>query len=71
MLHAKFKANLPPLTHAELISGDWYKFQAGIQLETGAPSFVLAWRAARKAYRQYGLADFESPTYYSSLFDGY
>lgn len=67
----KFGVKLSPLTERQIIDGSWYKFQNGIQLETGAPSFVLAWRAARKAYRQYGLADFESPAYYSALFEGY
>jgi RNA-directed DNA polymerase len=59
------------LTEKQIISGSWYRFQSGIQLETGAPSFVLAWRAARKAFRQYGLGDFEAPEYYSALFEGY
>jgi hypothetical protein len=66
-----FGAPMPSLTEVQLIVGDWYKFQTGIQLETGAPSFVLAWRAARKAFRQYGLTDFATPTYYSTLFNGY
>lgn len=70
-LLATFGVKLLPLTETQIIAGTWYKFQSGIQLETGAPSFVLAWRAARKAFRQYGLADFESPAYYSALFEGY
>jgi hypothetical protein len=67
----KFKVAVPTLTDMQLVSGDWYKFQSGIELETGAPSFVLAWRAARKAFRQYGLADFATPNYYSAVFQGY
>jgi RNA-directed DNA polymerase len=70
-LLTKFGVKLVQLTEKQIISGSWYDFQSGIQLETGAPSFVLAWRAARKAFRQYGLADFETPVYYSALFEGY
>jgi len=62
---------LVPLNNAQIISGDWYKFGKCISLETSAPSFVLAWRAARKAFPQYGLTDFEAPKYYLSLFEVY
>ncbi len=62
---------LPTLSAQQIISGEWYKYQEGITLETRAPSFVLAWRAARKAFRQYGLTDFEAPSYYSSAFTSY
>jgi RNA-directed DNA polymerase len=58
----------PILSDEKIISGDWYQFAGGIDLETKAPSFVLAWRAARKAFKQYGLENFESPSYYSTLF---
>ena len=72
LLERKFGIKPTQLTEKQIVSGDWYKFaQSGITLETRAPSFVLAWRAARKAFRQYGLADFDSPEYYSTLFDGY
>jgi RNA-directed DNA polymerase len=71
LIAEKFKMAVPSLTESELIGGHWYKFQNGIELETGAPSFVLAWRAARKAFRQYGLSDFASPNYYSTVFQGY
>lgn len=71
ILKVSFNVKLNKLTEKELISGSWYSFQQGIHLETGAPSFVLAWRAARKAFRQYGLSDFEAPKYYSTLFEGY
>ncbi|MGO8975720.1 MAG: hypothetical protein ACLQNV_19615, partial [Steroidobacteraceae bacterium] len=57
------------LTQDQIISGDWYKYQHGIPLETKAPSFVLAWRVARKSYKQYGLENFENPRYYSTLFN--
>jgi RNA-directed DNA polymerase len=56
-----------PLSDAEIVSGSWYNYQAGIPLETTAPSFVLAWRAARKSFKQYGLVDFEEPSYYAAL----
>jgi hypothetical protein len=71
ILANNFGAPMSSLTDIQLITGDWYQFLTGIQLETGAPSFVLAWRAARKAFRQYGLTDFATPTYYSTLFSGY
>jgi RNA-directed DNA polymerase len=59
----------PVLTDDEIISGAWYKYGEGISLETKAPSFVLAWRVARKSYKQYGLENFENPRYYSTLFN--
>jgi RNA-directed DNA polymerase len=59
------------LPDREIVSGAWYKYQKGIQLETAAPSFVLGWRAARKAFKQYGLTDFEVPRYYSMLAEFY
>jgi hypothetical protein len=63
--------SLSPLSDKQIISGEWYGFKNGIDLETRAPSFVLAWRAARKAFKQYGLTDFEAPSYYSALFEPY
>ena len=48
-----------------LVDGDWYGGPAQLELELGLPSFVLAWRAARKKYKQYGLDDFDDPKYYS------
>jgi hypothetical protein len=56
-------------TQDSLISGDWYDGPSKLELELGMPSFVLAWRAARKKYKQYGLDDFESPRYYSHASD--
>lgn len=66
-LQSNFGIALKPLSDKQIISGDWYGFQAGISLETNAPSFVLAWRAARKSFKQYGLLDFEQPSYYAAL----
>ncbi len=66
-LAARFGVSYVPLTEAEIISGLWYNYNNSIDLETNAPSFVLAWRAARKSFKQYGLIDFEQPSYYSAL----
>jgi hypothetical protein len=72
ILWEKFGITHAPLNNSEIVSGSWYDFQEGIALETNAPSFVLAWRAARKSFKQYGLIDFDQPTYYSALvFPGY
>lgn len=51
---------------SEIISGSWYQ-EKTIKNETRLPSFVRAWRAARKYYLKYGLADIEPPSYYSLL----
>lgn len=53
-------------SRAELISGAWYK-ELSIKNETEIPSFVRAWRAARKYYFRYGLKDIKPPSYYSLL----
>jgi RNA-directed DNA polymerase len=66
VLRRDFRISRTPLTNAEIISGSWYTFQSQVDLETNAPSFVLAWRAARKSFKQYGLIDFEQPSYYSA-----
>lgn len=71
LLNSKFGLVLIPLAENEILTGAWYNFGGGIVLETKAPSFVSAWRAARKAFKQYGLADFEVPGYYSTLFESY
>ena len=59
--------NYTPLTESQIITGTWYTYSAAIDLETNAPSFVLAWRAARKSFKQYGLIDFDALSYYSAL----
>lgn len=64
----------PPINISEkdLLSGAWFKFsKAGSHIDTSLPSFVLAWRAARKAFKQYGLDDFSEPGYYSEISSGY
>lgn len=40
-------------TREELIEGTWYRFSIG--METRAPSFFTAWRAAKKSWSQHGL----------------
>jgi hypothetical protein len=37
-----------------MIDGGWYNFP-GIPMETRAPSFFTAWRAARKSWMRHGL----------------
>ena len=51
---------------AEILTGSWYKHST-IRNETSLPSFVRAWRAARKYYFRYGLKDIKPPSYYSLL----
>jgi len=51
---------------AEVFSGSWYK-ETTVKNETKLPSFVRAWRAARKYYFRYGLKDIKPPSYYSLL----
>lgn len=41
------------LSRAEIVDGTWYRFS--ISMETKAPSFFTAWRAARKSWSQHGL----------------
>jgi len=53
-------------SRAEILSGGWYK-ETIIKNETILPSFVRAWRAARKYYFRYGLKDIKPPSYYSLL----
>ncbi len=55
---------------ADLFSGDWYK-EKTIMNETRLPSFVRAWRAARKYYFRYGLKGIEPPSYSSLLSSSY
>ena len=53
-------------TRDQLISGDWYQ-ELKVKNEAQLPSFVRAWRAARKYYFKYGLKDINPPSYYSLL----
>lgn len=57
---------LAPLTREQILTGAWYIFPTVAQ-DTQAPSFVRAWRAARKFYLRYGLVGIEPPAYYSMI----
>lgn len=57
---------LVPLTREQILTGSWYVFPAVAQ-DAQAPSFVRAWRAARKFYLRYGLVGIEPPAYYSMI----
>lgn len=52
------------LTRAQIIDGSWYRYSA-VSNDVSLPSFVRAWRVARKYYRRYGLSGIEAPRYYS------
>lgn len=63
---ARHGYHLEPLTKDQILSGSWYVFPTVVQ-DAQAPSFVRAWRAARKFYLRYGLAGIEPPAYYSMI----
>jgi retron-type reverse transcriptase len=54
------------LTKQQIISGSWYNFPITPN-DTSLPSFVIAWRAARKYYMRYGLSQIRPPSYYSLI----
>lgn len=54
------------LTNQQIIDGSWYQYPL-VKNDASLPSFVRAWRAARKYYRRYGLAGIEPPKYYSLM----
>lgn len=54
------------LTKEQIIDGSWYTFDQ-VGQDSAAPSFVRAWRAARKFYLRYGLVGIEPPAYYSMI----
>lgn len=64
VLQASFGVTIARLTEAELLSGSWYNY-ALITNDARMPSFVRAWRAARKYYLRYGLTGITPPAYYS------
>ena len=64
VLAANFGVATPRLTKQEILGGTWYNYPL-IANDASLPSFVRAWRAARKYYRRYGLAGIEAPRYYS------
>jgi RNA-directed DNA polymerase len=51
MVKLKF---LREITKAKMIDGSWYNFPS-LPMETRAPSFFTAWRAARKSWMRHGL----------------
>jgi RNA-directed DNA polymerase len=51
------------ISERQLLTGSWYNHE--IMNETKLPSFVLAWRAARKFYKRFGLSEIQAPSYYS------
>ncbi len=53
------------LSEKSLIAGSWYGGE--LNLESRIPSFVRAWRSARKFYKRYGLGEVGSPSYYSLI----
>jgi RNA-directed DNA polymerase len=54
------------LSAAEMLDGSWYKYPL-IKNDARMPSFIRAWRAARKYYFRYGLEGIRPPSYYSLL----
>lgn len=66
MLRVQFSTVVPVLSKADLLSGQWYNFPA-IENEPILPSFLRAWRVARKYYGRYGLSQIQAPQYYSLL----
>jgi RNA-directed DNA polymerase len=54
------------LSSKELLEGSWYNYPLIIN-DASTPSFVRAWRAARKYYFRYGLDGIRPPSYYSLL----
>jgi RNA-directed DNA polymerase len=67
VLSSEFNLNHPfQITKTQLLDGSWFTLQT-VKVECKLPSFVLAWRASRKSFRQFGFSDFRNPSYYSSL----
>jgi RNA-directed DNA polymerase len=63
---AKFGYDVDRLTKQQMLSGEWYQYPE-VRNDMKLPSFVRAWRASRKYYRRYGLANISAPSYYSLL----
>lgn len=61
-----FGHTVAPLRKQEILSGSWYNYPL-IPNDASLPSFVRAWRAARKYYLRYGLSEIQPPSYYSLL----
>jgi RNA-directed DNA polymerase len=54
------------LSAKQMLDGSWYNYPL-IKNDATMPSFVRAWRAARKYYFRYGLEGIRPPSYYSLL----
>lgn len=63
VLRRRFRQRIRSLRSPEIIVGDWYRHPT-IDQETRLPSFIRAWRAARKHYLRFGLGDVDPPRYY-------
>lgn len=56
------------ISETDLIDGTWHQSPIqGSPNETNLPSFVMGWRAARKFYKRFGLAEIQAPSYYSAV----
>lgn len=65
--HTGSVAKMVP-NHATLIDGSWHHSALGV--DTRLPSFVRAWRAARKRFKLHGLEGLKNPSYYSDFSSG-
>ena len=56
------------IVEKDLLTGAWHVSPIpGSPNETSLPSFVMGWRAARKFYKRFGLAEIEAPGYYALM----
>lgn len=63
---AKLGYKLDFIPTDKIISGKWHTYpDPKIANDTQLPSFVYAWRAARKYYIRYGISGISQPGYYS------
>lgn len=66
ILHHSYGISVPRTNKEQIIAGSWYDFPS-IENDASLPSFVRAWRSARKYYLRYGLSGIEPPRYYSLI----
>jgi RNA-directed DNA polymerase len=55
-------------SHEALIDGSWH--HSTLNVDARLPSFVRAWRAARKKFKLQGLEGLKNPSYYSDFVSG-
>lgn len=74
ILKAKYRSDCPTPSNQGLISGNWIAptawrdhFDSNNDVETGFPSLVRGWRAARKHFFTFGLEEVQAPGYNSSF----